>query len=213
MRQSLFDGNGLPTSRSEAGTPPPSHQNHRRVSHKNSSGGSDRSNSPISRSHTPAILHPPNIAPQHMFDGVSLTEHTFHPSPSLPALHLRQPSPGSTTSLNDRHLEPPPSYESLQQSNTTLKTRVSELEIINDLFRDRVQELERTEMIHSQLRQALEQSQQREADLKERLGDLEREVSELRELRDAESMPRTKKPRVSDTSDYPDPPRISHSAF
>ncbi|MCJ1234122.1 hypothetical protein MMC14_002080 [Varicellaria rhodocarpa] len=201
---SLFDGNGLPPPRSEAGTPPPNHLNHRRVSHRTSTGGSDRSNSPISRAPTPGLQHP-NIAPQHLFDGVSLAEHNFHHSPSLPALP-RQPSPGSTTSLNDRHLEPPATYESLLQSNNTLKTRVNELEVINGLFKGRVNELEdidrRAQMVQNQLRQALEQSQHREHDLKRRLDDLDREVAELREL----DSPHVKRLRTSDISEYPDPP-------
>ena len=142
-----------------------------------------------------------------MFDHAPLSDHPFNHSPSLPALTLRQPSPGSTTPLNDRHLELPQSYEALQQSNTSLKTRVSELEVINELYRGRVQQLEqndrRQEMVHSQLRQALEQSQQRENVLKRRLDDLEREVADLHEL----DLPHTKKPRVAEPSEYPDPPQ------
>jgi len=152
--------------------------------------------------------HPANIAPQHMFDHASLTDHVFNQSPSLPAMLLRHPSPGSTTSLNDRHLEPPPSYEVLQQQNTTLKTRVSELEVINDLFRGRVHELEqqdrRSVMVQDQLRQALDHSKQTENNLKRRLDDLEREVSELRNM---DSRPHAKRARISDSSEYPEPPQ------
>ncbi|MCJ1338323.1 hypothetical protein MMC09_003610 [Bachmanniomyces sp. S44760] len=213
-KKSLFDSNGHPISRSEAGTPPPNHQSHRRASHKNSSGDSDHSNSPISRTTTPALHHPSNIAPQHMFDGVSLSEHTFHPSPSLPSLHLRQPSPGagSTSSLNDRHLEPPQTYDGLLQANNTLKTRVSELEVINDLFRGRVTELEHNSkhaaLMQDQLRQALDQSQQRENELKRRLDLLER--NDLVETRTDEHEPQGKRQRTTDTtSEYPDPPQPS----
>ncbi|KAI9816175.1 MAG: hypothetical protein M1827_001776 [Pycnora praestabilis] len=206
-KKSLFDSNGLSASRSEAGTPPPGGHGHRRTSHKTSSGASDRSNSPISRNGTPAMHHNPNIAPQHMFDGVSLSDQGFHPSPSFPHLHLSQPSPGSSSSLNDRHLEPPQTYESLAAANTSLKTRVSELEVINDLFRGRVAQLEQNEGntrmeditrrdSENELRFALEESQRRESDLKRRLDDLEREVSDLR---DGEHRP--KKMRVSDIVD------------
>lgn len=139
-----------------------------------------------------------------MFDGVSLTEHAFHPSPSLPALHLSNPSPGSTSSLNERHLEPPQTYEGLLAANTTLKTRVSELEVINDLFRGRVAQLEQADEntrqdeavqrnAHLQLRQALEQSQQREDSLKRRVDELERQVADSRD-----SEPRPKRQRLSD---------------
>ena len=186
--------------------------NNRRASHKTSSGGSERSNSPISRTDTPATHHPSNIAPQHLFDGVSLSDHTFQPSPSLPTLNLRHPSPGSTSSLNERHLEPPQTYDALLQSTTTLKTRVSELEVINDLFKGRVAQLEqsdanarRTETMQrdseSNLRQLLEQSQARENELKRQVDELEREVIDLRGLQ-----PRAKRQRVLDDSEYPDPP-------
>lgn len=110
------------------------------------------------------------------------SEHNFQPSPSIPPLNLRQQSPSS--------LEPPQTYDSLLQSSTALKTRVSELEVINDLFRGRVTQLEqndensrRTELMQRQteknLRQLLEESQVREMDLQRRISDLQRELAEL----------------------------------
>ena len=81
------------------------------------SAASDRSNSPISRTGTPSLQsHPPNIAPQHMFDSVALDGSHFQ-SPSLPQFTYRAPSPA--VSLNGTHLEPPPTYEAMTQ----LKTR------------------------------------------------------------------------------------------
>ena len=71
-----------------------------------------------------------------------------------------------------------------------------------------MQELEqndkRTDMLVNQLRQALEQSQQRETDLKRRVDELEREVSDLRDI---DSPTHTKRLRISDVSEYPDPPQ------
>ncbi|KAK3176518.1 hypothetical protein OEA41_007841 [Lepraria neglecta] len=207
-RKSLFDGNGLPASQSETGTPPPNHMNNRRVSHKTSSGGSGGSNSPISRTETPA-LHP-NIAPQHIFDRVSLADLAFQ-SPALPSLHLRQPSPGSTSSFNDRNLEPPQTYEGLLQANSSLKTRVNELEVINDLYRGTVTQYEQggapqAEMIprdsESQLKQHLEQALRSEEALKRQVEDLEREVAELRG-----EQPPLKRSRLSDGPKYPEPPQ------
>lgn len=110
-------------------------------------------------------------------------EHNFQPSPSIPPLNLRQQSPSS--------LEPPQTYDSLLQSTTALKTRVSELEVINDLFRGRVAQLEqnddnsrRTELMQRQteknFRQLLEESQVREMDLQRRISDLQRELTEVR---------------------------------
>lgn len=179
------------------------------------SSGSDRSNSPISCHATPALQHPSNIAPQHLFDGVSLSDHAFQ-SPALPPFPPRHPSPGSTSSFNDRNLEPPQTYEALLHANTFLKTRVSELEVINDLYKGTVNQYEQggapqAEMVprdtESQLRQSLDQALHREAELKHHVEELEREIAELR----GEQPPAAKKARL-DSSEYPEPPtNVLHS--
>lgn len=164
---------GLPAAHPEAADPSFNfQQQQRRASGKVSSGLSERSHSPVSRTATPVFAHPANIAPQHMFDAATgaLNSDAFH-SPSLSASFLpRQPSPGAASSVNGSHLEAPPSYDQLAMQNNYLKTRVSELEVINDLFRGRVEELENSE---HQLRQELEETRQREADLKRRLDEYE----------------------------------------
>ncbi|KAL8784053.1 MAG: hypothetical protein Q9195_009203 [Heterodermia aff. obscurata] len=201
-RKSLFDANGQPINPSEDALPTPSHPNHinGRIPLKATSGDSNHSNSPVSRTDTPSIQHPSNIAPQHMFDGVSLSNHDFQ-SPSLPSLNLRQPSPGgSTSSQNDRHLEPPQTYDGLLQVNNRLRTRVTELELINDLFKTEVSKLDMTQ-------QLLEQSKQRETDLKRQLEELEQELHDLRDG-SSSAEPRAKRPRVEESgSEYPDPPQ------
>jgi GATA-binding protein len=140
------------------------------------------------------------------FNGHNLDDHYNHHSPSLPPMHIRQPSPGRSTSpLNGASgLEVPQTYEQLIASNAALKTRVSELEVINELFRGRVTQLEqdeanarrgeemRRESEHNLLNR-LEESQRRENQLKRRLDDVERELSDLRE-----GAPRAKKMRVAD---------------
>ncbi|KAI9769812.1 MAG: hypothetical protein M1840_003806 [Geoglossum simile] len=203
-KKSLFE-NGLSVPRSEAGTPPLGPLDHRRLSQRSTSGGSNGSNSPLSRSGTPANpMGSHHLAPQGIFEGVTHSDHVFLPSPSLPSLHLNQPSPGSTSSLDRQH-ETSQSYESLFAANTSLKTRVSELEVINDLFRGRVTELEqseatarRGEMVRrdteEHLRRVLDDTQRREQDLKRRVDELEKELAELRES----SGPPAKKMRVSD---------------
>jgi GATA-binding protein len=119
-----------------------------------------------------------------MFDGV-LHPDTYH-SQSLPSF-LRQPSP-SGSSVNGSHLEPPMSYDALAQQNTMLRTRVSELEVINGLFQGRVRELENgeeearrmdlmTRATEAQLRAELEEVRQRESSLKRRLEEIEVEPS------------------------------------
>jgi len=106
---------------------------HRRVSQMTAQFNLERSHSPISRTGTPSMHHDPNIAPQHMFDGVSLQDHPFH-TPALPQLG-GHPSPGS--------LDQPMTYEALLAQNAVLKTRVSELEVINMMFSDNETNLRR----------------------------------------------------------------------
>jgi GATA-binding protein len=80
--------------------------------------GQDRGVSPgtsLSRSGTPSQHQNPNIAPQHIFDTVTLPNDT------------------------------PQSFDALAAHNNALRTRVSELEVINDLFKGRVSELEASE--------------------------------------------------------------------
>jgi GATA-binding protein len=148
--------------------------------------------------------HNSNIAPQHMFDSVTLGDN-INSSSSLPSRQMRQPSPSAV----DRQLDSPHTFESLLALNTSLKTRVSELEFVNELFRGRVTELEqsdasarRSEMIvrdsEVRLRRSLEDSQRREEDLKRRVSDLERQIG-TSSAGDAESgEPSAKKIRLSD---------------
>jgi GATA-binding protein, other eukaryote len=113
------------------------------------------------------MQHDPNIAPQHLFDGVTLNDHAFQPSPSLPALHLSHPSPGSTSSLIDRHLEPPQTYDQLLLSNNQLKTRVNELELINMMTRES----------EGRLQKEIEIVRRNEDDLKRRINELEQQTN------------------------------------
>ncbi|KAB8235513.1 putative GATA transcription factor (AreB) [Aspergillus alliaceus] len=222
---SAVDANGLTNSRSEAGTPPLGSHGYRRASRKMSPGHSDRSNSPVSRTETPGLppmqqqqlppQHNSNIAPQHMFDSVTLGDHSL--TNGLPSGQLRQPSPTSTSAAVDRHNESPQTVEGLLAANTSLKTRVRELEFVNDLFRGRVTELEqsdaaarRSEMIardsESRLKRALEEAQRREEDLKRRVSELEHQVGEQTqnghfEGNDSPGEPLAKRMRLSDVVD------------
>ena len=190
-KKPMYFGNGLATARSEGGSPPPGFP---RASHNS---GSDHSHSPISRTTTPAMLGMP---PHHMFDPSGM-DHAFGPttgrSPSLPALHFRQPSPNYL----DRHLQPPHHpYESLQVAHTELKTRASELEVINGLFNDRIRQLE------EEHRQTLE----REHDYKRQIARLQDEVAffrrsstaSKRSLEEDDDSPFAKRSRVSDVSTF-----------
>ncbi|KAJ5190589.1 GATA transcription factor [Penicillium cinerascens] len=162
---------------------------------------------PLSRTETPGFAamqsHNSNIAPQHMFDSVTRGDGTLNSSGGLPSLPLRQPSPSAV----DRQLgESPQTYESLLALNTSLKTRVSELDLINELFRGRVAELEqsdasarRSEMIardsEARLRRSLDESQRREENLKRRVEELEHQISAGG---DDNSEPHAKRIRLAD---------------
>lgn len=100
----------------------------------------------------------------------------------------------------DRRLEPPHTYEGLQQENAHLKTRVSELEVINGLFKGRINELERAE---NNNRQALDQSRARELDLTKRLGDLERQMADFRRHTPPTSTPSSGTKRRAEDSVQP----------
>lgn len=171
--------------------------------HRVVSGSSDRSPSPLSRTNTPGLsVHNPNIAPQHIFD--NLTEHAFQSS-SLPSFALRHPSPSASSINGAAHLEAPHAYGDIAGSNGLLKTRVSELEVINDLFRGRVAELEQSEQEARRnetiAREAADRYQAdlvtsiaREADMKRRLEEVEAELDNYR----ASSAPAQKRLRLSD---------------
>ncbi|KAK3671565.1 GATA zinc finger protein 3 [Recurvomyces mirabilis] len=128
----------------------------------------------LSRSHTPR-QHDPNIAPQHIFDTVSLAPE-YH-SPSLTTT-FRQPSP-SSLSLNgpSSQLDTPQTHDQIVQQNRDLRTRVSELEVINGLFRGRVAELENSEQ---EARRAEKVKDEEIARLRSELEDAGRRIAELR---------------------------------
>lgn len=150
----------------------------------------------ISRSSTPSTYpphpsHTSNIAPQHLFDGVSIEGSPHHPyssthSPSFThgSLHPsnlsappRNNSPSSSSLLNgatSHHVSE--TYDSLAHQNDKLKTRVSELEVINDLFRGRVAELERNE---AEATRNLDDALRRLHQASSRLEEIERRETEL----------------------------------
>lgn len=152
--------NGLPATQSAEMITP---QNHR-VSQMANSANSDRSHSPISRTGTPGLHHDPNIAPQHMFDGVSLADQAFGGSPSLPPLNLGQPSPSNPEASS--------SYDQLMAVNANLRMRVSELEVINMVYSDN----------ENSLRNERDSALLERDDLKRKVEDLENQLSSTPDL-------------------------------
>lgn len=129
---------------------------------------------------------------------------------------------GSGSPLNgDRGLDAPQTHEQLIAHNSSLKTRVSELEVINELFRGRLSQLEQQEaaarrgqevssaeqnQLRSQLEQSeenqnqlhaqLEDSHRRENSLKRRLDELELELKEAKDAVERGSDRPVKKARL-----------------
>ncbi|KAK1256154.1 hypothetical protein MKX07_008413 [Trichoderma sp. CBMAI-0711] len=159
---------------------------------------------------------------------------------SMPSFMVDDPSQAGVAGFNgegragspmngDRGLESPQTQEQLIANNSSLKTRVRELEFINELFRGRLSQLEQQEAaasaalrgqevagvehtqlraqldaskeIENQLRAQLEDSHRRENNLKRRLDELELELRAVKEaLTEADSRP-YKKPRTIDSEE------------
>jgi GATA-binding protein, other eukaryote len=174
--------NGLPASQSQPVHQPdymtPNGQQHRQVSRMTmSTGGSERSASPLSRVDTPSIglSHDPNIAPPHIFDSITLNDGHFHGS--LPPLN--QPSPASSIN-GDRGLEPPATYDQLLNHNNTLRTKVNELQLINmmiseseaTLRRERDAANQNVEELRARIRQLEEKENLEHPNKKMRMSDV-----------------------------------------
>ncbi|KAK5700539.1 GATA zinc finger protein 3 [Elasticomyces elasticus] len=138
--------------------PYPSHQQHQHQHqhphHAPQRRGSDRD---------------PNIAPQHIFDTVSLTVGDDYPPTTY-----RVPSPSNVSQLD---APPPLNYDALSTQNRDLRTRVSELEVINGLFRGRVGELESSE---AEARRAAQRKEEEVEKLRAELRGQQNEVEGLR---------------------------------
>ncbi|KAK0890285.1 GATA zinc finger protein 3 [Friedmanniomyces endolithicus] len=207
-----------------------SHNNSNGLHHLNFTDGLSaplppRGTSPtdISRSNTPSHLSSrnhhssnnnnttnPNIAPQHIFDTVSLTVAPDYP-PTSAYIH-RQPSPSSlslnghtTTSSHQQHQQqhtletPPQTYDALLAQNSHLRTRVSELEVINGLFRGRVGELEASEQEARRAeRRGEEEIRRLRADLESAEERAEEARRRIEELEGGGEGPRRKRVRVEE---------------
>ncbi|PNS16996.1 protein GZF3 [Sphaceloma murrayae] len=184
---------------------PASYPGERRVA----SGSTDRSNSPPHAGE--AVGLGTNIAPQHIFDHVSLAESAFN-SPALPGFTLRHPSP-SVSSMNGHLDQTNGGYQDMHSASNGahLKTRVSELEVINDLFRGRVAELESSEQeARRSESMAREETSRVKRDLEAALGReevLKRRVEELEARINGDGEGTRKRTRLSDASELDDAPQ------
>ncbi|KAL1843324.1 hypothetical protein VTJ49DRAFT_2141 [Mycothermus thermophilus] len=180
----------------------------RRTSQK-SNGVLDDTNSPISRTGTPN-LYAPHVP---MYSNID---------DQFQAQQLSAFADGRAASPLGGDI--PQTQEQLLATNSSLKTRVSELEVIQELYRGRIQQLEQEEVnlrqqaekskseaeeqlaaqlnalteSHNQLQKELEESHRRENMLKRRLDELEEELKAAKETIEAYEGGRSKKPRVDD---------------
>ncbi|KAL2022575.1 hypothetical protein VTK56DRAFT_4919 [Thermocarpiscus australiensis] len=186
----------------------------RRPSQKSPNGAVDVTNSPISRTGTPNIYASHIPIYQNMDEQFQAQQLSGFPGPDG-----RAPSP-----LSGDRLDMPQTHEQLLAANASLKTRVSELEVIQELYRGRIQQLEQEEVnrqaqdknktdveaqlraqldavneSHTQLQKELEESHRRENMLKRRLDELEVELKEAKEALAAHEGGRGKKSRVDDS--------------
>ncbi|KAK8090920.1 hypothetical protein PG994_000425 [Apiospora phragmitis] len=177
-------------------------------------------NSPVSRTATPS-MYDPHLP---VFQGMDPNQFQ---SPSLPQYPIPGGSPGRSGSPVNGE---PETREQLIAANASLKTRVSELDLINELYRGRLTQLEADSQAQDNYRHAAEQAQKNEAHeramrediqrqledshrreniLKRRLDEIEQELKEANDkvdvLEHAESDRPTKKPRLEE--------RIQHDDF
>ncbi|VUC25332.1 unnamed protein product [Clonostachys rosea] len=175
-------------------------QNNQAARRKSANGMIDGHDSPISRTGTPSLY---NQSLPFMVDDPYATT----------GVSGFAPGDGTGSPLNgDRGLDAPQTHEQLIAQNSSLKTRVSELEFINELFRGRLSQLEQQEAAaarrdqeatgldpaqsrssleisqenEQQLRVQLDDSHRRENSLKRRLDEME---LELKALKDAAELP------------------------
>ncbi|KAK0636839.1 hypothetical protein B0T17DRAFT_471225, partial [Bombardia bombarda] len=169
----------------------------RRPSQKSANGHLDDTNSPISRTGTPNMYNHMGQIYHHMDDQFQTQQ--------IPGFSVSAASPGRAPSpLNGDRLDMSQAHEELIAANATMKTRVSELEVIQELYRGRLQQLEQEEnmrqaqdsgsneaQLKAQLdaitesyalsQKELEESHGRENMLKRRLDELEIELKDARE--------------------------------
>ncbi|KAI5463384.1 hypothetical protein BGZ63DRAFT_413005 [Mariannaea sp. PMI_226] len=181
----------------------------RRTSQK-SANGQEGSDSPISRTGTPSMYN-------HGLSSFMVDDPYSTGVAGFTNVEGRAGSP-----LNgDRGLDAPQTHEQLIAHNSSLKTRVSELEVINELFRGRLSQLEQQEAAarrgqevagveqahlrsqfealqesEAQLRAQLEDSHRRENSLKRRLDELELELKAAKDDAEAAMERPAKKPRL-----------------
>ncbi|RSL84868.1 hypothetical protein CEP52_016313 [Fusarium oligoseptatum] len=183
------DPNGVDITGQTAAAAAHAAQAARRTSQK-SANGHDGSDSPISRTGTPSMY--------------SHSLSSFMVEDPYQTGYVATGEGRATSPLNgDRKMEAPQTHEQLIAHNSSLKTRVSELEVIIELFRGRLSQLEQQEAVARSGQQVAgaEQTQlptEEKNSLKRRLDDLELELKAAQDAREALEERPAKKPRIAE---------------
>lgn len=190
----------------------------RRVSQQNPTNGHGHvAESPVSRTGTPN-MYDPHLTAFHQ-------DLNHFPTDGLAQYPLPGGSPRPASPMNGDQQQPaeiPQTHEQLIAANSSLKTRVSELDLINELYRGRLTQLEQDQanadnlrhnadvaakeaaqerMQREEIQRQLEDSHRRENLFKRRLDDMEQENSDLKaKLAEFEDRP-AKKARISNTEE------------
>ncbi|RYP17762.1 hypothetical protein DL765_004340 [Monosporascus sp. GIB2] len=189
----------------------------RRASQQNPTNG-HASDSPVSRTGTPG-MYDPHLTAFHQ-------DLSHFPPDALPQYPLPGGSPRPASPLNgDQQQQPeiPQTHEQLIAANSSLKTRVSELDLINELYRGRLTQLEQDQanadnlrhnaevaakeaaterMQREEIQRQLEESHRRENMFKRRLDEMEQENQDLKaKLDELESDRHAKRPKLSETEE------------
>ncbi|XXG94409.1 GATA zinc finger protein 3 [Hypoxylon texense] len=185
----------------------------RATQQKATNGHGHGTDSPVSRTATPSLYDPHLTAFQAM---------DHFQSDGLPQYPVPGGSPGHQSPINgdQQQLEVPQTHEQTIALNSSLKTRVNELELVVELYRGRLQQLEQDmqtadnyrhsaensakdaaqeRMQREEIQRQLEDSHRRENILKRRLDEMEQENQELKaKLEDEASERPAKKPKLDD---------------
>ncbi|KAH8681489.1 hypothetical protein BX600DRAFT_505170 [Xylariales sp. PMI_506] len=154
----------------------------RSVQHKVNGHAGDDNNSPVSRTGTPSMydMHLP------IFQGMD--GHQFQ-SPALaqyPPMTGGSPGRATSPTNGEAHADAQQTPEQLMAANASLKTRVSELEVINELYRGRLTQLEADQQNSDNYRHQAEQALKGEASERAIREDIQRKHDEIqRQLEDS----------------------------
>ncbi|KAI0154929.1 hypothetical protein GGR57DRAFT_100333 [Xylariaceae sp. FL1272] len=173
----------------------------------------------IARTGSPSVYDPSLSAFQTM-------DHFQHDNLHYPLTGASPDQAITSANGEQQPLDAPQTHEQLMAANSSLKTRVSELDLINELYRDRLQQFEQegqnadnfrhaaemsakeaaNERAHrEEIQRQLDDCHRRENTLKRRLDEMEQELTELKNSKlDSESEHQGKRPKLEEAQPAPE---------